>query len=384
MDSRLTAARIVKGADDGMTYWSHLAEDTTAFPWNKRTPWSGLEATAAIGIALLVGQLTGHESAGAIAAGAAFTIGFAVYHEAAASTLLSMALITAGIASATLLGSLGAAWTPLVLLLVLVASVNYGLLAGLGPTPGWIGQQCGVFVIISSYFTHGVHYAVGRASMVVVGGLLQMTVFASSRFWHPREPHTAPLHERLRLRTRQLWANLRTEASLSTRNETLLYTSKLAITLLLATALYRREHLGNGYWAPMTAILVLKPQWAHTWSRGIARLTGTLVGAGFAVFLATLHPLSQTYVLLLVMTTAWACYALQAVNYALFSMVLTLYVVYSFRFGGFSQPTAAHLRLLNTAIGGGLALVVDGVWMLLGLGFTSAAPALESRAQSVQ
>ena len=349
-----------------MIHWSHLAEDTTAFPWDKRTPWSGLEATVAIGLALVVGQLTGHESAGAIAAGAAFTIGFAVYHEAVASTLLSMALITLGIASATLLGSLTAAWTPLVLLLVLIASVNYGILAGLGPTPGWIGQQCGVFLIISSYFPRGVHYAVGRASMVVVGGLLQMTVFALSRLWHPRLPQTSRLPERLRLRTQQLWSSLRTEATPSASNETFFYTLKLAVTLLLCTALYRYEHLGNGYWAPMTALLVLKPQWAHTWSRGIARLTGTLVGVGFAFFLGTLHPLTQPFVFVIVMVTAWACFALQAVNYAVFSLVLTLYVVFSFRFGGFSQPAAAHLRLLNTAIGGGVALAVDAVWLLLG------------------
>ena len=68
---------------------------------------------------------------------------------------------------------------------------------------------------------------------------------------------------------------------------------------------------------------------------------------------------------MLVLATAWGCYALQAVNYALFSLVLTLYTVYSFRFGGFSQPHAAHLRLLNTAIGGAVALAVDAAWRWL-------------------
>ena len=112
----------------------NVSTDTTVFPWEKRTPLQGLHAIVAIAIALVVGHVTGHPSAGAIAAGAAYTVGFAVFHEALSSVLLSMALVTLGIASATLAGSLGAEWTPLVLLLVLIAAINYGLLSGISPT----------------------------------------------------------------------------------------------------------------------------------------------------------------------------------------------------------------------------------------------------------
>ena len=86
----------------------HISLDTTAFPWAKRTPVLGLQSVPAVAIALIVGHMTGHSSAGAIAAGAAFTIGFALFHEALASTLLSMAMVTLGLASGTLAGSLGA------------------------------------------------------------------------------------------------------------------------------------------------------------------------------------------------------------------------------------------------------------------------------------
>ncbi|HLI75643.1 MAG TPA: hypothetical protein VKV02_01760, partial [Acidobacteriaceae bacterium] len=132
-----------------------ISEDTALFPWNKSTPYPAIESTVAVVVALALGQLTGHPSAGSIAAGAAFTVGFAVFHEALSSTLLSMALLTLGIASATLVGSLGAHWTPAVLLLCVVAAINYGLLAGLDPTASWIGQQCAVFVIVASYFANG-------------------------------------------------------------------------------------------------------------------------------------------------------------------------------------------------------------------------------------
>ncbi len=340
-----------------------ISEDTAVFPWNKSTPYPALTSTLPVGIALVLGQLTGHPSAGSIAAGSAFTVGFAVFHEALASTVLSMTLVTLGIASATLAGSLGAQSTIVVLLLCILAAINYGLLAGVGNTTGWIGQQCGVFVIVSSYFAQGIHYAVGRTSMVLAGGALQIGVYALStlvrRYGHTGDPAPPPVLRQLRTRTHQFWATLRSE--LRWRADTTDYVLRLAITLGLTTALYRVLHWRNGYWAPMTALLVLKPKWANTLSRGVARLTGTLVGATACALLA-FHPALHHWVyFLLIAATAWACFASQAVNYAAFSTFLTMYTVFLFAFGGFSERSAAGLRLANTALGGGLALLVDFV-----------------------
>jgi hypothetical protein len=346
-----------------------ISVDTVAFPWANRAPRRALQSVFAIAIALLIGHFSGHSSAGAIAAGAAFTVGFAVFHEAMASTLLSMGLTTLGIASATLAGSYAAEWTWAAVLVVIVASVNYGLLAELGPTPGWIGQQCGVFVIISSGFPGGVHYAVGRASMVILGGALQMLVFAitfrfyrRNRIAHPR--HSDPFLVRLRDRASQLWADLGRAVHEVHTKETFSYVARLSITLVLATLFYRRHHLPNGYWAPMTAILVLRPEWTNTMSRGTARLLGTVTGATLVALSAMYLPALHLWIVFaLVIVCAWTTFALQAVNYALFSVFLTLYIVYSFRFGGFSQPAAAHFRVMNTAIGGGIAMAVDVVWI---------------------
>ncbi len=340
----------------------NISEDTTAFPWAKRTPGSGVVAAVAVGIALLVGWLTGHTSAGAIAAGSAFTVGFAVFHEALASVLLSMTVTTLGIASATLAGSLGAPWTSVVLAVTFVAAVNYGLLAGLGPTEGWIGQQSGVFVIIASYFAQGPHYAVGRAEMVLAGGGLQIAVFSLFYLLRPkqREPGGPRTHEQIPQRLRELRQSLRDELTL--RGDTAEYVARLSLVLLTSTAIYRYFHVRNGYWIPMTALLVLKPQWGHTLSRGIARMLGTVAGAGIALLLARLLPLPTWVLPTLVVMSAFGCYALQAVNYAVFSVFITLYIVFLFRFGGFSETAAAHIRLVNTVVGGSLALAIDALW----------------------
>jgi hypothetical protein len=223
----------------------------------KRTPGFGLLAMPAMILALLVGWLTGHTSAGAIAAGSAFTVGFAVFHEALASTMLSMGVLTLCIASGTLAGSLGAPWTPVVLLVALIAAVNYGLLAGIGPTEGWIGQQSGVFVVVASYFAGGPHYAVGRTLMVLAGGGLQMMVFTAFYVLRrkAREPGSPLPHAEVPRRLRKLLNCLRAELTL--HGKTAAYVARLAVTLLLSTAIYRYFHVRNGYWIPMTALLVL-------------------------------------------------------------------------------------------------------------------------------
>jgi hypothetical protein len=347
--------------------FSNISNDTTVFPWAARTPAAGLRAIAAVVIALVSGQLAGHASAGAIAAGAAFTVGFAIFHEAIASSLLSMGIVTAGIALGTLVGSLSAQHTPSVLLIVAAAGVGYGLLSGLSAVAGWIGMQIATYVIVASYFPNGLHYAIGRTEMVLAGGGLQMLLFALYHLFGDRKPGVpavkAPLVPRLQLRLRQLWQELRGGEDF--HGDAAVYTVRLTLTLLLCTAIYRRFHVRNGYWSPMTALLVAKPQWSHTLSRGIARLTGTLVGAAVAVVLARYFPLDEFTILAMAVVTAWACYALQAVNYAMFSLFVTLNIVFLFRSGGFSQTSAAHIRLMNTALGGGVALAVDATWKLL-------------------
>ncbi len=279
-----------------------------------------------------------------------------------------MTLLTLGIASATLAGSLGAHSTPLVLLLCVLAAFNYGVLAGVDNTAGWIGQQSAVFVIISSYFSNGVHYALGRTAMVLAGGALQMVLFALSRGLArhpvPAGPPVSPFRIQLRNRMRELWAGLRRQ--LHWNPGTSGYIVRLSVTLLISTAMYRLFDWRNGYWAPMTALLVLKPKWANTLSRGIARLAGTLVGAGACALLAVHSTFHHWSYFALIVVTAFGCFALQAVNYALFSCVLTLYTVFLFAFGGFSERSAADLRLLNTALGGLIALAVDFTVQQLG------------------
>jgi hypothetical protein len=345
-----------------MSELEQISTDTVAVQWSQQTARGGLISMIPIGLALVLGVVTGHPAAGAIAAGAAFTVGFAIFHRVMGSAVISMLIVTAGIASATYAGSISAKWTAAVLAVVAIAAINYGLLSGLGASAGWIGQQSGVYLVVATYFPRGPHYASGRAAMVVCGGLLQIAIheLSGAKFiaagngsvWSQTTARVGNYLGRL-------------PGELRWGSETLAYAVRLVVTLLFATALYRTLHLRNGYWVPMTALLVLKPQWTGTASRSLARLVGTLGGAAIGFGLAHAPVLPGWIIGTMVVVCAFACYALQAVNYALFSLFITLYIVFLFRFGGFSESAAAELRLINTAIGGFIALVVDLAWQAL-------------------
>ena len=62
-------------------------------------------------------------------------------------------------------------------------------------------------------------------------------------------------------------------------------------------------------------------------------------------------------VALLIVLFAWLAYALVNVNYGLFAIFLTAYIVFLLDFAGLSAQVVVAHRTLNTALGGGLALL---------------------------
>lgn len=141
-------------------------------------------------------------------------------------------------------------------------------------------------------------------------------------------------------------------------NSALPYSLQLAFTIATATEIYRRLHYPSGYWIPMTALLVLKPALTDTVSRTIARTLGTMCGAVAVSFcLAHLH---TTPIILAAFTVlfTWLAYGLLNVNYALYSGVITAYIVFLLSLNEIPGQTLAERRTLCTAVGAAIALCV--------------------------
>ena len=131
---------------------------------------------------------------------------------------------------------------------------------------------------------------------------------------------------------------------------------RLAVTLAVSTEIYRRLQFQSGYWIPMTALLVLKPGLSDTVGRAIARTLGTIAGAILASFFIAHLPLAPAVLAGCTVLFAWLAYSSLNVNYALFSVMLTGYIVFLLSLNRVPGYLIAERRAACTAIGGTLAL----------------------------
>ncbi len=227
------------------------------------------------------------------------------------------------------------------------------MLLALGTGAFWIGLQCGIFAIVASGYPVGLELAASRAGFILAGGAFE-TLFVVG-YWrlratiHPEEAQDP--FPGFSSALPALWRAWREHG------ETFQYAVRQGLTVAAAAELARYLDLANGYWVPMTALIVLKPGFKETLQRGLERVAGTLLGAVLATLLAHALPSEPVTAAVLIMLFAWGAYALINVNYGLFAIFLTGYIVFLLDFGGLSTSVVVARRTVNTALGGGLALL---------------------------
>ena len=174
----------------------------------------------------------------------------------------------------------------------------------------------------------------------------------------PRGARVVPLRRRPPVRD----AVLTLKANLTPQSTACRHALRLSVTLAIATAIYRVLELPRGYWLPLTAVLVLKPEFHDTFARGISRIAGTLVGGGFATLIAHTIAPGPHGLTALVLGFVWAGYALVGTSYALFTICITGYVVFLLMLAGVPELTAVTYRVVYTVEGGVLALFIYALW----------------------
>ena len=132
---------------------------------------------------------------------------------------------------------------------------------------------------------------------------------------------------------------------------------RLSVLLVAADAVSRLLPWQRGYWVPLTTLVVLKPDYAATAQRGLARTIGTglgVIAAGALVAFA--HPHGGGLVLA-VGITAWVSYTVFASSFALYTFALTALVVLLVSAGDPKPLAAVADRGFDTVIGGAIALI---------------------------
>ncbi len=337
--------------------------DSYVFHWDLASFRSDWVFALAVALCLGVGLVLGHPAAGMIAAGGAMTAGFGGKHNIDGTPLLPILFVSFGMAASTFVGMVAghSSWT-----LTLIAALfgfGYGMLSKREAAYGWVGQQCVVTLLVASAFPFSPRDAAIRALLIFAGGIVQLLfttvllrafrqlgghILQLARYVREEEAalrHTY-LSAVLSLRHRQL------------RDSALPYALRLALVLTLSTEIYRQLHFASVYWIPMTALLVLRPGIADTASRAVARTLGTLAGAALSsALLAHVH-LQPTGLAALVLLFTWLSYSLLNVNYALFSVCLTSYIVFLLSLNDVPGKEIAHRRFVCTLLGGIIALSV--------------------------
>lgn len=124
------------------------------------------------------------------------------------------------------------------------------------------------------------------------------------------------------------------------------------VAMAVGVAAYNVVDLGDhGYWVPLTILFVLRPSRGETVERIAMRATGTVAGLAIGTPIAELvavHPILEAVVLA---TAAAFSFALLAIEYALFTTAITVYIVIFAHAEGEPAFEAADERALATALG---------------------------------
>ncbi|HEY8716168.1 MAG TPA: FUSC family protein, partial [Candidatus Acidoferrum sp.] len=137
---------------------------------------------------------------------------------------------------------------------------------------------------------------------------------------------------------------------------------RLATMVMLGDILGRSVSWRRSYWLPMTIVLVLKPEFTATFTRGLLRIAGTIVGlllaTGLFHFLDPSMDLQVIGIFIFVYLLRW----LGPANYGVFGVLVSALIVLLLAVAGVPPKEVIWARGLNTALGGMLALLAYGLW----------------------
>jgi uncharacterized membrane protein YccC len=174
---------------------------------------------------------------------------------------------------------------------------------------------------------------------------------------------------RLQITVRRIqpWVGVRADlsrirANLTLRSSAFRHAMRMAVCVAGAEALAPHITGRRSYWLPMTVVLVLKPEFAATFSRGLLRILGTIIGLLLATvmfhFIRATVGLEVLLIGVFVFALRWA----GAANYGVFTIAVSGVVVLMVAYTGVEPSSVILARGLMTVGGGAIALAAYAVW----------------------
>ncbi len=157
-----------------------------------------------------------------------------------------------------------------------------------------------------------------------------------------------------------LMATLR--ANLNLQSSVFRHAIRLAALVALGNSLERGFYWRRSYWLPMTIVLVLKPEFTTTFSRGLLRIGGTIAGLFLATALFRFLPDTVMLQLVLIFVFTLLLRWVGPANYGIFAVAISALVVLLLAITGVSPKEVIWARGINTAAGGALTLFAYWIW----------------------
>lgn len=304
----------------------------------------GLVGIPGIAIVLLVGRLITDPLHAAIAAGAAFSVGFGLSRDLFGRRWGAMAAAMIGMAVAGALGTLAGAWFPALAIISAGLAALCAVFALSDEDLWWVALQVVIAFMMAGYFPGGLDAAAERALAVTVGGAVEIATVAMIAALLPTPLRRLPLAAGRRDFQRSL---------------AIAHAMRAALAVLLSLSIASGIGLAFDYWAPITALIVLKPGLHDTRARGWSRLLGTAGGCLLATLWAGGFAIGHLGLTIGAIIAIAFTYSVQKASYEIFSAAVTMTVVFLVSLGQGGAVDNAEHRLLATIIGGLAALLVS-------------------------
>jgi uncharacterized membrane protein YccC len=137
---------------------------------------------------------------------------------------------------------------------------------------------------------------------------------------------------------------------------------RLTLCVAAGDAIGRVLHPYRAYWIPMTIVLVLKPEFAVTFSRGVLRIAGTLAGLLLATALFHYLPIHTATEIALIGLFTFLMRWVGPANYGIFGVTISALVVLLISITGLAPKEVIQARAVNTVLGGVFALAAYAAW----------------------
>ncbi|MGW3494028.1 FUSC family protein [Streptomyces sp. NPDC001020] len=140
------------------------------------------------------------------------------------------------------------------------------------------------------------------------------------------------------------------------------HAARVSVVVAVGYALGDVLPLGHGYWAPLTAVMVMRPDFSQTYSRAVARFGGTLVGVVLATGVVRLWPADPVVSGALAVLAAASMYLIRRTGQVAAQACIAAYVVFLLGMAGQRWTQTVPERVLLTLVGGLLAMLAYAVY----------------------